>query len=119
MNVNNPDEVGKWVSKLISENKLEEFYNSKYWRRLRKEVLDEYKSECQHCKDKGLYTKANHVHHVQFVRKHPRYALSRSYMFKGKEYKNLIPVCKNCHETVCHPEKLNNKVIEPLTPERW
>lgn len=119
MNIYNQDEVSAWVSNLIHENRLEVFYNSKYWRKLRKDILKEYKSECQICKSKGFYTKANNVHHVQFVRRHPKLALSKTYTFKGKEYQNLIPVCKECHETVCHPERLKYKNVKPLTIERW
>ena len=117
MNISNQDEVGIWIGSLIAKNMLHEFYNSKYWRRLRKEVLIEYKYECQECKKKGFYTKANHVHHVQFVRKHPRYALSKTYIFKGKEYINLIPLCHNCHEEV-HGYRQKEKK-KPLTVERW
>ncbi len=113
------EECGKWISGLIAENRLEEFYVSKQWRRLRKDVLKDYKDECQECKKRGFYSKANHVHHVQYVRRHPMLALSRTYMFQGKEYINLIPVCKECHETVCHPERLRHNKKEPLTEERW
>lgn len=117
MNILNQDEVGKWISKLIAEDRLEEFYNSKEWRHLRKEVLIEYKYECQDCKAKGFYSKANTVHHVQYVRRHPRYALSKTYMFQGKEYKNLIPLCHDCHEEVHGYRVIEKK--EPLTVERW
>ncbi len=117
MNINNQDEVSKWVSKLIAENRLEEFYNSKYWRRLRKEVLIEHKYECQDCKARGFYTKANHVHHVQFVRRHPSLALSKVYLFQSKEYRNLIPLCHDCHEQR-HGYRQKEKK-EPLTEERW
>lgn len=47
------EQCGKWVSKLIDEDRLHEFYVSRYWRRLRKELLEEYKHECQDCKAKG------------------------------------------------------------------
>lgn len=117
MNVDNQDEVGRWVSKLIAEDKLEEFYNSKYWRHLRKEILIEYKYECQDCKAKGYYTKANHVHHQQYVRKHPRYALSKVYMFQSVICINLIPLCHDCHEAR-HGYRVKEKK-EPLTIERW
>lgn len=117
MNIDNLDEVGRWVGSLIDKNMLHEFYNSRYWRRLRKEVLIEHKYECQECKKKGFYTKANHVHHVQYVRKHPRYALSKIYTFKGKEYRNLISLCHNCHEEA-HGYRAKEKK-EPLTIERW
>lgn len=117
MNIHNQDEVGRWVSKLIEEDRLLDFYRSKYWVRLRKEVLNEYKSECQICKSKGFYTKANTVHHVQYVRRHPRYALSKTYMFKGLEYENLIPLCWICHQEI-HDYKIKVKE-KPLTEEKW
>lgn len=117
MNILNQDEVGAWISKLIAEDRLEEFYNSKHWRKLRKEVLTDHKGECQRCKEHGFYTKANTVHHVQYVRKHPRLVLSKSYIFQGVEYKNLIPLCHNCHEEV-HGYRVKEKK-EPLTVERW
>lgn len=111
------EQVERWVSKLIAENRLEDLYNSKWWRKVRKEVLNEYKSECQDCKAKGFFTKATTVHHVQYVKKHPRYALSKTYTFQGKEYKNLIPLCHDCHE-VRHGYRQKEKK-KPLTEERW
>ena len=111
------EEVLFWISELIKEDKLYEFYNSKAWRKLRKEVLDEYKYECQMCKAKGIYTKANHVHHVQWVRKHPRFALSKTYAFQGVVYINLIPLCHNCHEKA-HGHRQKEKP-KPITEERW
>ncbi len=110
------EQVYSWVSRLISEDRLEEFYHSTYWRKLRKEILEEYKYECQRCKGKGLYTKATTVHHVQYVRKHPRFALSKVYIFQGKVYVNLIPLCHNCHEEI-HGHR--NVIKIPLTEERW
>jgi 5-methylcytosine-specific restriction endonuclease McrA len=111
------EQVYEWISKLIRENRLEEFYNSKEWRHLRKEILIEYKYECQDCKAKGIYTKANHVHHVQYVRKHPRYALSKVYIFQGVVYINLIPLCHDCHERR-HGYRQKDKK-ELLSEERW
>lgn len=111
------EQASKWVSKLIEEDKLHSFYVSPEWRKLRKEVLEEAKYECQICKVRGFYTKANHAHHVQYVRKHPRYALSKTYMFKGEEKKNLLAVCHNCHEEL-HGHRQSKK-DKPLTEERW
>lgn len=113
----NEDQVQQWIQKLIDDDNLHKFYTSSQWLKLRAEVLGEYKYECQDCKAKGFYTKANHVHHVQYVIKHPRYALSKTYVFQGKEYKNLIPLCHDCHE-IRHGYRLKDKK-EPLTEERW
>lgn len=110
------DEVSKWISKLIAEDRLEEFYNSKEWRHLRIEVLVEYKYECQDCKTKGFYTRATTVHHQQYVRKHPRYALSKVYVFKDKVYINLVPLCHMHHE---ERHGYRQKPKEQLTIERW
>src|SRR5690554_348625 len=103
---NNLDETGRWVQSLIDENNLDAFYFSWSWKKLRKEVMEEHKFECQECKKKGRYKRANLVHHVMHVDKHPRFALSKTYKFQGVEHKNLIPICKECHEMVCHPERL-------------
>lgn len=81
-------------------------------------MLEESKNECQVCKNRGYYTKANHVHHVQYVRRHPRYALSKTYTFKGEERKNLMAVCHDCHEEL-HGYRKSEKKEKPLTEERW
>lgn len=116
INRNDLDAVGKWVQQLIDENRIHNFYTSSEWLRLRKEVLEEYRNECIDCKAKGFYTKASHVHHQQYVRKHPRLALSKTYTFKGKEYINLVPLC-----WICHQERhgYHHKKKEELTKERW
>lgn len=100
--------------------KTDQFYLSKEWRRLRKVVLAKHKGECQYCKDRGKYTKATHVHHDFHRDKHPEYELAEYVtMPDGTKRKNLIPCCKDCHETVCHPERLRWNKKEPLTKERW
>ncbi len=119
INIHNQAEVGRWVQSLIDQGRIHDFYVSKYWRRLRKEVLDEYKHECQVCKSKGWYKKATHVHHVQFITRHPHLALSKTYIWQGEEKQNLIPVCEWCHENACHPERLRKKKKESTISERW
>jgi hypothetical protein len=37
----------------------------------------------------------------------------------GTVRKNLVPVCRDCHETVCHPERLRWNKKEQLNKERW
>lgn len=113
-------EVGQWINVLIQQDNIVGFYENKLWRRLRREVLRADKYECQICKGKGYYTKANHVHHINYVRKHPELALETHYKDNdGNIKRNLISVCKNCHETVCHPERLRWNVKEQITKERW
>jgi len=111
------EQCGKWIRQLIDENRLHEFYVSKEWRRLRAKILKKYKKDgCFDCKAKGYYTKANHVHHVQYVRNHPELALSETYIYQGKEYQNLIPLCHDCHEA---RHDYRQKEKKPLTEERW
>ena len=110
-------ELKKWIKELLTQGKIDDFYKSKYWRKLRKEVLKEQKEKCQECLKLGKITKANTVHHVQFVDKHPELALSKFYTYKGKQYRNLICVCPDCHNKL-HPEKHKQKK-ELINEERW
>ena len=104
------DRVGRdWTTKL---------YESKEWRRLRKLVLAEDKGECQYCKAKGKYTKANTVHHVNYLKLHPELALEKYYKDDdGVTKRNLISLCHNCHEHI--HEWVQKEKEEPLTIERW
>ena len=117
LNTLNLESVRNFVQSLIDANKLHDFYICSAWLKLRAEVLEEHKSECQHCKQKGFYKKADTVHHVQYVRKHPELALSKTYIYKGIEHKNLIPLCHDCHERTHDYRRKNIK--KPLTEERW
>lgn len=91
------DELEKWIRQLIAEDRLYKFYKSKQWRKLSAEVMKENNYECQQCKQRGLHERARSVHHVQWVQKHPRLALSRTYEYNGVTYQNLIPLCEDCH----------------------
>lgn len=118
MNIYNKDEVGAWVQSLIDDGNIHAFYVSKYWLRLRREVLEEYKYECQQCKARGYYTRATHVHHVQHVLKYPRLALSKYYIFRGMFFRNLVPLCHDCHEEAHgHRQKESKKTFS--NEERW
>ena len=93
------------------------FYVWTPWKHKRKEVLDMDKHECQLCKQRGIYTKANTVHHVNYLRKYPELALEIWYEWRGRRKRNLISLCHDCHEEV-HGYRKKNKE-EPLTQERW
>lgn len=100
-------------------HKTNPFYLSKEWRHLRREVLKADKFECQLCKTKGIYTKATTVHHVNHLEKHPELGLEKYYKDdNGNKKRNLISVCKDCHEMICHPERLRH-TKKPLNDERW
>lgn len=113
------NELVKWIEELIDKDELWKFYKSKEFRYLKEEVLREQHYECQECKKLGKVTKADTVHHVQHVRKYPSLALSKYYMYKGKQYRNLLSVCKSCHNKL-HPEKHKVKNKDRFTnKERW
>lgn len=114
------DELEKYIQKLISQDKLYKFYKLKEWRKLSDAIMKENNYECQKCKARGIHTTARSVHHVQWVRKHPRLALSRTYMLEGKEYKNLIPLCEACHNAEHDKKTYAKKKSTGFTNiERW
>ena len=114
----NQEALSIWILNLISKNRLHDFYTSAIWLNVRQEVLVEFKYECQHCKARGYFKKADTVHHVQFLKKHPDLALSKAYIYEGKVYINLLPLCHDCHERV-HDYRQRVKKEKPLTEERW
>ena len=97
------------------------FYDSGDWRRKRAAILAADRYECQHCKARGRYTRAIIVHHVKHLEDNPELALCDTYTdADGIERRQLISVCRDCHETVCHPERLRHTIPgEPVTLERW
>ena len=108
----------KFVIECIKNNNISAFYEHKLWRRIRKEILTDDKFECQICKLKGFYNKANVVHHVNYLKLHPELALEKFYKSdEGVVKRNLISLCHNCHEKI--HEWLVKEKNEPLTREQW
>ena len=99
------------------------FYDSAEWRAKRAEVLKRDRGECYYCRLRGHYSPAVIVHHVQHLDEHPELALSDTYIdADGVEHRQLVSVCRDCHETVCHPERMRDQGTPkepPLTAERW
>ncbi|MEG2285917.1 MAG: HNH endonuclease, partial [Eubacterium sp.] len=97
------------------------FYNGSKWKKKREEVLKLDHYECQICKENNIYTRAEIVHHVNHLKDRPDMRLNiYFYDEKGNKKRQLISVCRNCHETKCHPERMRlKKTKEPLTIERW
>lgn len=92
------------------------FYTTYKWRKLRKEVLQTDKNECQDCKAKGIYTKAVHVHHEKPIEKHPELALEKYYNDGAGTHRQLISLCEECH---MKRHDYQHKPKEPLTEEKW
>lgn len=111
----------EWLKGLILSGDIHPFYVTPEWRGLSADVLREDRHECQLCKARGRYRRAVLVHHVNHVKRRPELALDMYYLDSdGERKRNLISVCKWCHEDVCHPERLR-KVKAPSfeTEERW
>lgn len=112
----------QFVTLCISEDRIHDFYVWWRWKQKRKEILDKDKCECQICKAKGRYRRAVVVHHVKHLKDHPELALCDCYLgADGKLHRQLISVCKECHETECHPERMRKKERKRKfsTVERW
>lgn len=106
---------------LVAEGGEHAFYCSTAWRRKRRQILRRDKYECQLCRARGRYRKAELVHHVNHLKDRPDLALSDTYTDgDGTEQRQLISVCRECHETVCHPERMRKNFREKFTTEeRW
>ena len=119
-------ELVTWIEYLISINRLDKFYHSKYFKAVKREVLREQHYECQRCKEEGKLTivkptlkRSGVVHHEQYVRNHPELALSKYYYDKfGNKQRNLIVLCNECHEIV-HERCCVGSKKELLNEERW
>lgn len=109
------------IARLVGSGKEHEFYCSPEWRRKRRHVLLRDKGECQLCKARGRYRKAVLVHHVLHLKDRPDLALCDAYTDgEGVEHRQLISVCRECHETVCHPERMRKPCEHRFTTqERW
>lgn len=104
---------------LLAADKGDLFYHWAAWERLRDEVLRLDHYECQLCKARGRYAKAVVVHHVAHVKDRPDLALS---LYGDDGGRQLISVCKRCHEELHHEafrQYGGGEKEEPLTEERW
>lgn len=111
-----------WLCGLIKAGNVHPFYTSAAWTKVAQEVRRLDHNECRICRAHGRYRRAQIVHHEMHLRKHPRLALDIWYTdAAGEKRRNLICVCKRCHEEVCHPERLRKfrPRREALTVERW
>ena len=97
---------------LIRNGEHSRFYKRKEWKRKRKQILKRDNYECQKCKGRGEFSKAQCVHHIKHLEDRPDLALVDG---------NLVSLCNACHNEE-HPEKLKAVEInkrEHITVERW
>lgn len=106
------------LKQLIESGRTDLFYSWKTWKHIRDQVLRIDRYECQICKSKGRYRQAVIVHHVKHLKDRPDLAFSIKDPDTGE--RQLISVCKGCHEEL-HPESQKQFDIkkEPVTEERW
>lgn len=106
------------LQKLIASGQEAQFYSWKEWLQIRPDVLKLDQGECQSCKQRGRHRAARIVHHVKHLRDRPDLALSIWDPETGE--RQLVSVCKRCHEEL-HPESRRpfQRLYAPLTEERW
>ncbi len=73
------------------------FYQSKYWRVIRAEVL-RMEPLCRECKKEGKLTDARVVDHIK-----------RRHDGGGEEFSNLQPLCHYCHNSKTGKSKTGKK----------
>lgn len=102
---------------VVTDKQAKAFYNSKAWKKLRAAVLKLDHYECQQCKARGIYTRAQTVHHVHHLK--DRWDLRLSLHDENGD-RQLVSLCNECHNAE-HPEKAfkDKAKRKPLTPERW
>lgn len=109
------------IKHMINTDSLHAFYNSRSWRRLSHEIMRTQHNECQACKERGKYSRAVVVHHVNYIRKRPDLAYSRTYVdCEGNEHKQLIALCHDCHEKI-HERGAYKKINKNkfVNEEKW
>lgn len=104
----------------MTRKERDTIYHTHRWRVLQQQVMAMDNYECQICKQRGRHSRGQIVHHRFHVEDFPEFAFS-VYVERdgGNTERNLITVCRSCHENVCHPERLCHKRAEPITEERW
>lgn len=102
----------KDLVELIHSGQLMKFYKSREWRQLRKVALQRDNYECQMCRERGRYHKAECVHHIKEVKPYPTLSLTLD---------NLKCLCNACHNKV--HDRMAATMIEQnkrfTNDERW
>ena len=105
------------LQRLIEDGQGARFYSWAAWDRVREKVMELDHHECVRCRRAGRYSPAVLVHHVKHLEDRPDLA-TEIYDPQTKE-RQLVSLCRACHELE-HPERLAFRPPkEPVTEERW
>lgn len=112
-----PDKLAR-LTAMLAAGRENVWYNSGDWKAIKSAVENIDHNDCLICKAMGRRRAARIVHHVKHLRDRPDLALSIYDPDTGA--RQLISVCKDCHEML-HPEaqRQYRPRAAPLTPERW
>ena len=99
------------------------FYQCAAWRRLRRQVLEEfhYESQDELLASPARYVRATCVHHDRFIDRYPGWALSEFWVDDaGVVRRNLVPLSHDAHDARHHRTRYRQRrpVVE-LTEEMW
>ena len=83
----------KHFLKMNRDEKIENFYSSRKWRKCRKIFLEDKNNLCEICLEKGLIVPAEHVHH-----KIPITSENVNDPTITLNHENLMALCENCHQ---------------------
>ena len=72
-------EQTRYVKRCVAERNRHKFYVWTPWVNLRRRVIEMDHNECQRCRERGRYTQATMVHHVNHVEDRPDLALEVYY----------------------------------------
>lgn len=103
------DELGlEYLTWLLANDQADYFYKLPIWyKKVRPEILERDKHECQLCKYYGTLTvvqKRGYVHHIAELKHFPLLALN---------YNNLVTLCYHCHE-LTHDRVFNINNIQTI-----
>lgn len=87
-----------YYNKFIRDKKTQTFYDSHEWKKIRKVVLSRDLGLCIMCKNEGVISYADIVHHIVELKEDSS---------KSLDINNLISLCNGCHNKIHSKYKVN------------
>ena len=88
----------RYYNKFVRNKKTQTFYDSPEWKKVRKVVLSRDLGLCLICKNKGVISYADIVHHIVELKEDNS---------KSLDINNLISLCSGCHNKIHSQYKIN------------